>query len=387
VRDDRATDGEARQVSDAESRGSREQGAHFEQISAVADAILYEGYLLYPYRRSSQKNRMRWQFGVLAPRGWVERDGPVAESLAGSVESWQQQTECLVEPTGGVEDALIRLRVRFLQLQAKGVQQRHPDGEYTPVESLDVAGEQHLSFDEAVPASSDIAVRLAELLQADQSFPVGVAGGEEVEYLGDGGGRLLRTRWPVSATTTLHAERLDTPFPLYRLRVRTENTGTEPGAGASRDEALRRSLVATHVLLGGEELAFVSLVEPQEWAEQQARACHNIHTFPVLAGETGSHDQVLSSPILLYDYPRVAPESSGDLHEAGEIDEILSLRTLTLTDEEKREARATDPRAAAIVDRVDGMPEEVMARLHGAIRSLRPAGRQPEETPTRRSQT
>ena len=80
---------------------------------------------------------------------------------------------------------------------------------------------------------------------------------------------------------------------------------------------------------------------------------------------------MLSSPIIMYDHPGVAPESPGDLFDAGEIDEILSLRTLTLTDAEKREARATDPRAKAIVDRVDALPEEVFARLHGAVRSLR----------------
>jgi hypothetical protein len=91
----------------------------------------------------------------------------------------------------------------------------------------------------------------------------------------------------------------------------------------------------------------------------------------VLAGAAGRRDVMLSSPIIMYDHPGVAPESPGDLFDAGEIDEILSLRTLTLTDAEKREARATDPRAKAIVDRVDALPEEVFARLHGAVRSLR----------------
>jgi hypothetical protein len=94
-----------------------------------------------------------------------------------------------------------------------------------------------------------------------------------------------------------------------------------------------------------------------------------VHTFPVLAGERGRPDLVLSSPILLYDHPQVAPESPGELHDAAEIDEILSLRTLTLTDAEKQEARATDPRAAAIVDRVEGMAPEVLSRLHGTLRS------------------
>src|SRR4029077_7208653 len=122
--------------------------------------------------------------------------------------------------------------------------------------------------------------------------------------------------------------------------------------------------------------AFLSLLDPPAWAADAAAGCKNLFTFPVLAGRQGRRDVGLSSPIIMYDHPGVAPESPGDLFDAGEIDEILSLRTLTLTDEEKREARATDPRAKPIVDRVDALPREVFARLHGAVRSLRPVAEQ-----------
>ncbi len=362
--------------------GTPEEDAGFERVRAVADAILYEGYLLYPYYKSSAKNRVRWQFGILAPRSWVEAHGPVAAAVTGSVESWHQQTECLLEAAPDARDATVHVRVRFLQLQAKSVERQAADGRYAPVESLDVDGVTHLAFDEAVPHASDIVVGLADLLDADQAFAVGAPGGEEVEELAGGSARVIRRRWPVSATTTLRAERLDSPGAwapnaAYRLRVHTENCVAENGGPAigpdtPRNEALRHSLIAAHTFLGGRGLEFGSLIEPAEWAAPYARSCRNVHTFPVLAGGSGTHDLMLSSPILLYDYPEVAPESPGDLHDAAEIDEILSLRTLTLTDEEKREARATDARAAEILDRVDGMPPEVLARLHGTIRSLRP---------------
>ena len=74
--------------------------ASFELARAVADAVLYEGYLLYPYRRSSGKNRVRWQFGVLAPRPWLAATGAAGvtdTSVAGSADAWHQQTECLLE--------------------------------------------------------------------------------------------------------------------------------------------------------------------------------------------------------------------------------------------------------------------------------------------------
>jgi hypothetical protein len=135
---------------------------------------------------------------------------------------------------------------------------------------------------------------------------------------------------------------------------------------------LPRALIATHAFLGGDGVRFFSLIDPPEEIRGQVSDCRNLYTFPVLAGDGDGSDAMLSAPIILPDHPRVAPESPGDLHDAAEIDEILTLRTMLLTEEEKREARATDPRAADILQRVDSMPQEVFARLHGAIRSLRP---------------
>ena len=80
---------------------------------------------------------------------------------------------------------------------------------------------------------------------------------------------------------------------------------------------------------------------------------------------------MLSSPIILYDHPEVAQQSPGDLYDALEIDEILALRVMTLTDTEKAEARGTDARAAAIIDRCDSLTPEAMGRLHGQMRPRR----------------
>ena len=118
------------------------------------------------------------------------------------------------------------------------------------------------------------------------------------------------------------------------------------------------------------------MTDPPEWAAAEVAACQNIGTWPVLAGPADCTDLMLSSPVILYDHPEVAAESAGDLFDATEIDEILTLRTLTLTDAEKRQARATDSRAAELIDRLDDLPPEMLERMHGAIRYLRsaPAG-------------
>ena len=162
------------------------------------------------------------------------------------------------------------------------------------------------------------------------------------------------------------------------MRVRIENLGTYEGT--DREGALRRSLVGAHTLLAARGGAFVSLLDPPPAHAAAAAACANEHTWPVLAGPEGSRDVLLSSPIILYDHPAVAAESTGDFCDATEIDEILTLRVMTLTDEEKREARGTDERSRRIIERSDSIPAEVFERMHGAIRSLGPAVAEPAET-------
>jgi hypothetical protein len=344
----------------------------FAPAAAVADAVLYEGYLLYPYRRSSAKNRIRWQFGVLAPRAFVEVDGPSDTGVAGAADAWHQRTEVLLEAP---DDAEVSVRLRFLQVSRRTVEQRIA-GEWTAVDELEADGERYLSFDEALPREFDVVARLADLTAGPHEVGLTAAGERTVELLGDGTARVVRESRTVTAGLRLEAEPAAAPFRLHRLRVIVENTST--GSPPSRPDALRVSLIAAHTLLAVRAGRFVSLLDPPLWATEAARACRNVHTFPVLCGRDDGTDVVLSSPIILYDHPRIAPESPGPLFDSGEIDEILSLRTLTLTEEEKREARATDPQAAALIDRVDSLPDEVLARLHGAVRSLRPVRPQPE---------
>src|SRR5207302_2378145 len=131
--------------------------------------------------------------------------------------------------------------------------------------------------------------------------------------------------------------------------------------------------VSTHTLLGVRTGEFISLLDPPEVCREAAAACRNIGTWPVLVGEEGDRDTMLSSPIILYDYPQVAPESPGDLFDGTEIDEILTLRILTLTDDEKQEMRDSDDRARLILERTEATPLEHFQKLHGALRQLRPS--------------
>jgi len=335
----------------------------FEAAQKVADAVLYEGYVLYPYHASSDKNRVRFQFGVVAPMDF---------SLSDGTEAWEMQTECLVSTTG---DTRIDVRIRFLQLQARLVEAADAtaDSGFAPVGSLEVSGQEVVSWDEAVERHIDhLNVSLADLCEIEQTIPFSIDGGREVEHAkgasGDLTGRVVRTRWPIEGLVRLSAERFDG---LVRLRVRIENRTSSPLGASGRDEALRRSLLGCHTLIAVTGGALLSLIDPPVEAQVVAKGCVNLHTWPVLVGESGSDDLILSSPIILYDHPTIAPESQGDLFDSTEIDEILTLRIMTLSDAEKRAARATDPRARAIIDAADDMPPEIFDRLHGAIRYLR----------------
>jgi hypothetical protein len=141
------------------------------------------------------------------------------------------------------------------------------------------------------------------------------------------------------------------------------------GPVTDKEGATGASLIGAHLLVSAEDADFVSLLEPPDGARGAVAACSQHRCWPVMTGIPGQRDLVLVSPIILYDYPQVAEQSAGALFDSTEIDEILTLRVMTLTDEEKAEARATDPRAAEIIDRCDAMSPEELAGLHGILRN------------------
>ena len=337
------------------------------EARTVADAVLYEGYLLYPYRATSGKNLMRWQFGVLGPHG--------AEA-AGLGEDSQLQLQCLLR-TGSLDspadpDAALTFHVRFLQVQHRRPQRRDDD-RFVDVQELAVGDERWYGWDEAVAVEHSHTVSIAELA-AGASWTVVAAAGEEIEALHDDGGavvgRLVRERRELLASA---AARLEPASDLRRLTFSMDNLAEVEDLG--RDEVIRSSLVSTHVIIesvvldsGQPSVTFVSVMDPPLDAAEAAASCRQHRCWPVLAGPAGDESMLLGSPIILYDHPEIAGQSMGALFDSTEIDEILTLRVMTMTDQEKAEARATDPKAAEIIDRCDRMTVEELQQLHGILR-------------------
>jgi hypothetical protein len=92
----------------------------------------------------------------------------------------------------------------------------------------------------------------------------------------------------------------------------------------------------------------------------------------LVGDETKSeHGTILASPIILYDYPQIAPESAGNFFDGTEMDEMLTLRVLTMTDTEKREMQADDF-SRQILERTHALDAESFLRLHGVMREVNP---------------
>jgi hypothetical protein len=255
-------------------------------MEKIADAVLHEGFLLYPYRKSSIKNQRPFHFGTIYPRT--------------DLNPGLMQTECLV---AGSAYSRLHLKIRFLQSE---VEQEFILADL-PLETSPI--EKRFSI-----------LPLQALVEVASAF---VAQG------------------------------------LFRLTVRISNV--------SETSMTVCEMQSTHTLMGVEAGEFLSLLDPPAEYSSAAAACRNIATWPVLGGSEGQHDLMLSSPVILYDYPQVAPESAGNLFDGTEIEEILSLRVLTLSPAEKQEMREAGGPGLQILERLEALSPQALAKMHAAM--------------------
>ena len=331
-------------------------------VERIVNALLYEGYILYPYRASAIKNRQRWNFGVIYPQDY---------SLSqGGAEASSMQTECLLL---GDRRAKLDVKIRFLHLLA-----RTAGADLHAAEPLEIGATIPDAWQEAVEREVDApGIDLSEIVAEPRRMTFAFPAMLEATPLLDSGGQavgvIARRQQFIEGRIEVAAERAGDG--LFKVAVRILNlTPLEDACDESRDEALMRSLISTHTILGVRRGEFVSLLDPPEQFREAAAGCRNIGAWPALVGEEGERDCLLSSPIILYDYPQVAPESAGDFYDGTEIDELLTLRVMTMTDHEKQEMRLVDERARQILERTETLSPERLMKLHGAARSLRRFG-------------
>jgi len=263
---------------------------------AIARAILYEGYLLYPYRPSALKNRRRAMFGTVEADG---SPGPFAQ--------------CLIE---GSPETALSAKFRFLQELPAGTEEREVLAEGTTLGALRNGGFR----------------REFEVPPGAGSFELGA------EPVGGG---------------------------FWKITLRIENRRREPDPSAA--------FLSGHVLLGAQGGAFVSATDPGDRARLETELLSSRGLWPVLVGTPPDRSLMLAAPVILPDYPSVAEESPNDLFDLTEIDEILSLRILTLSEAEREEVRAGDGRARQLLERTDALSPAELLALHGRATRGAPA--------------
>ena len=339
-------------------------------VKKIADAVLYEGYILYPYRASAVKNRQRFNWGVLVPPTYSDATRGTERSL--------MQTEVLVL---GDEQTEIDLKIRFLHLREREIYQvDETTSELRPVEFLEFNGQIFQTWQEAVEREVNFTTKLQTDAPEPQlfSFP----SSHDIKSLCDADekvvGAIIRKQKAIEGVVEIQNSKfkIQNSKPLYKVRICVSNsTSFENAEQKNRDEALAHSLAAAHLILSVKKGEFISLLEPPEEFAERAVACENTGAFPVLVGAGGERDCILASPIILYDYPEIASESPGELFDGAEIDEILTLRILTMTDEEKREMLSLDTRARAILERSENLSAEDFMKMHGRLREPRVFGK------------
>ncbi|HEX4145436.1 MAG TPA: hypothetical protein VHY91_18165 [Pirellulales bacterium] len=346
-------------------------------VEQLANALLYEGYILYPYRASAVKNQQRFNFGGLYPAAYAQ-----AQSGA---DACRMQTECLIVAT---ERTTFAPRVRFLQLISRQIARRvggdgsRQDGSavFEPVDSVEVAGRNYYAWQEAVEREVPLPpLSLTQIASRSIRHPFLFPASRTVEPLTDEQGEVAATvtRLQAEIVGSLEVTACELSAGLFRVRIAIENrTPLSETAASDRQQALLRTLTSTHTILTVSDGEFVSLLDPPEQFRDAVAGCQNVGAWPVLVGAAGERDRMLVSPIILYDYPQIAPESAGDMFDGTEIDEILTLRIMLLTDGEKREMCDVDDRARQILERTEMLPPEQLWKMHGAVRGLRPANGQ-----------
>ena len=341
-------------------------------VDQVVNSVLYEGYILYPYRASSIKNRSRFTFGRVYPEAFsISQHG---------AEPFVMQTECLVEST---DASLVQVTIRFLHPLARGIRALEPeeaehsrDADSKPVQELRVDGRLYQTWQEAVERTVALAPQSIKTF-AERSFelPFTFPSSCTSEPICDDADRVVgmmtRRQEELHGRVEIGATSIDAK--VFKLSVRVVNqTRVSDSELASQDAVLMRTFASTHAVLSAEGGEFLSLLDPPPEYIEAAGTCQHVGAYPVLVGDEklGERDTMLASPIILYDYPRIAPESPGDLFDGTEIDEILTLRVMAMTDAEKSEMRQVDDFARRILERTESLGAEHLMKMHGRIRDL-----------------
>ncbi|MGH9704650.1 MAG: hypothetical protein ACRD4K_14840, partial [Candidatus Acidiferrales bacterium] len=193
-------------------------------VDGIVKAVLYEGYMLYPYRPSAVKNRQRFNFGVVYPRAYSEAQGGTDLCL--------MQTECLVEGNKATQCAV---RVRFLRMVSRSIEKlRRPVSELASeleanlekVERLEVNGKTFQAWQEAVEETIEVTeFNLSALASQPMQWPFRMSANQEKELIRDENGFIagIISRDKSNLRGTIEISAASLVPGLHQLRVSISN--------------------------------------------------------------------------------------------------------------------------------------------------------------------
>jgi hypothetical protein len=292
-------------------------------LDALTATLLYEGYSLFPYHRSAIKNQKPIPFGVVYPANYhvCNQHAPA-----------KMEAQCIVT---GNENLEINVEVVFLHLT------KSDNNEWKTIERRLEPGD----------------FRLAALQKGKRTISFRF----EVPDAGDNTSNEIM---PINGELTIEAENIGENS--YRAAISIDNaTPIQNPLSASRDEALRQSFLATHIVLSALHGEFISAQGPPEKYRAAVEACGNSGLWQIMIDRENT--SILFSPIIVHDYPKIHPRSKTDLFDSTEIQEALMLHLAVMSGEEKNRIAESDEKLRAMLNKAaEATPDDIIA-LHGGM--------------------
>ena len=328
-------------------------------VERIANTVIYEGYRLFPYSPSAIKNTRPSLFGVVYPEDFNRQDQSAGAHM---------QTECIMQGTDASE---LNVTLRFLQLKEMAFAMPDFAEGKDHVQNRDErAFSMHGYHEKKIETGS---LRISEL-ETGRNFAIEFEQESKAETLRNATEKPIATCISrlsrLKGSMSVLASRVEGTKDLFKISVRISNTTPLKNLKElDRDSVLRQSFLSTHLILRAQNGEFLSLTEMDGDIKKIAKGCNNVNMWPVLA--TKENDVMLSSPIILYDYPEIAPESTGDFFDSTEIEEYLLLHIAMLSDEEKEKFSQGDERLRAAFENAKKIGQDEMLKLHGTFRFTR----------------
>jgi len=336
-------------------------------LDDLTRTLLYEGYSLFPYHRSAIKNQKPVPFGVVFPENYNNYNEHAHSMM---------HSQSIIK---GNKNTKINIDVRFLHLKETNLLPDDSKAEsgkddYAPVNSLIIGGKSFRAGWQTIERKiSSREMLLSQILKNKKVIDFSFGKMHESENINDEKnhlwGQQITGVEEINGRISIEAAQVENMPNAFRITVTVRNTTPiKNAAEITRDKVLSASFLSTHIILRTIDGEFISHQAPGDlWAEAIA-GCNNINTWPILIDEDNT--TLLSSPIILYDYPKLNHQNHGDLFDSTEIEEALLLHVSVLSDKEKEQIAGSDEKLNSMLHKVSQVTPEELIKFHGGMREI-----------------